>query len=221
MKRKQSHVIPTREALPDDPELLKDLLVAASGAIHDLEHQVAWFERMLWGRKSERVVPEGQGELFEEVDKTTAPEREAETDEDGDPPKMPKNRAKTKRGGKRAKKRSSFDDVIPKGLPEIVTQHTLADQGCACATCGGDLKVIGTDTRRRVEYQPGRFVVRVEVVETGVCPEHDDTLVTAEGEPHALQVLSCTPDGTGTRCSLHPRCHARTDRQAARGGRAA
>jgi hypothetical protein len=34
-------------------------------------------------------------------------------------------------------------------------------------------------------------------------------------------LLSCTPDGTGTRCSLHPRCHARTDRQAARGGRAA
>lgn len=188
MTRTKPQPIPTREQLPDDPELLKDLLVAASGAIVDLEHQVAWFERMLWGRKSERVVPEGQGELFAaKADPAPAPTTDDNSGNDDVPPKMPKERAKTKRGGKRKQKRRGFDDVIPPGLPEIVTRHTLAEQGCVCGTCGGELEVIHTDRRRRVEWQPGRFVVRVEEVESGVCRAHDNTVVTAEGEQHALR----------------------------------
>lgn len=187
MSRIERPTIPLREQLPDDPELLKDMLVAAAGALDDFEHQVAWFQRVMWGKKSERVaVPVGQGRLFD-PDKAAAEEAEAPVPVDNTPTKMPKKKAKTRRGGKRSQPRRSFDEVLPKGLPEVVTHHTLAEQGCVCAECGGELEVIGTDRRRRVEWQPGRFYIRVEMVETGVCRAHDSTVVTAPGAPHALR----------------------------------
>lgn len=187
----------SRDELPNDPEVLKDLLFAALTAVEDLENKLKWFKRMMWGRKSERAtdVPEGQADLF--PDGTERVEAEGDTSDTSDasdstsgdaiPPKMPSGTRRTRRGGKRTKKRGTFDQMIPKGLAERVTTITLQEAGCTCGVCGGPLDLLGTDRRRRIDYVPGHFVVDVTVVESGVCPLHRDAgIVTPEGPEHAI-----------------------------------
>ena len=54
--------------------------------------------------------------------------------------------------------------------------------GAACGVCGDPLSVLGTDTRRRLGFQPGHFYIQETVVQTGICSQHPhDSLHTPEG----------------------------------------
>ena len=41
-----------REELPDDPELLKEMVLQLAQSNEDLAQKVAWFQRAMWGKKS-------------------------------------------------------------------------------------------------------------------------------------------------------------------------
>ena len=182
-------VVPSsRDALPDDPELLKDMLWQVLMSNEELANQVSWFKRMMWGRKSEKLQDtEGQTSLFGEPEENTAKSADdaADDKQDGPPPKMPKDTVKTGRGGKRGKKRGTFKGgTVPENTPVHSSHFGL--EGLVCSVCGGVLSVIGTDTRQRVEYVPGHFIIEEAVVESGVCPDHREVIVTAEGPQYAL-----------------------------------
>jgi len=211
----QRVVDPTcREQLPNDLGLLKDMVLDLASfndkltqTNQELTQKVAWFQRALWGKKSERLTEtqtdDGpQTSLFDndqvEAEARAASAEEAETSKgdkskskgknDEKPVKMPgkKDKPKTRRGGKRSKKRGRFQGgTVPPGTP--IRTRTFNLDGCLCSTCGGPLRSIGTDKRQRVEYIPGHFIVDETVVESGVCASGaNHGIVTAEGSTYAL-----------------------------------
>ena len=44
-----------REELPDDPELLKEMVLQLAQSNEELAQKVAWFQRPMWGKQSERL----------------------------------------------------------------------------------------------------------------------------------------------------------------------
>lgn len=174
----------TRDALPDDAELLKDLLWSAlqsneelAQSKGELEQKIAWLQRMLFGKKSERLISPEQLALFEEAKKRLG----LDGAEDGPPPRMPDKKAKTQRGGARTTRRGTFlGGTVPKATPVQTTRIGLND--ATCPQCGKPLMKLGEDARNRVAWVPGHFVVRQTVVETGLCPDHPaHSLFTPEG----------------------------------------
>ena len=174
----------TREDLPDDAALLKEMLWSAlqsndqlAQSNDELSQKVSWLQRMLFGKKSEKLVSPDQLALFEEAKKRLGLDR---SDEEP-PPRLPKGKAKTRRGGKRDKKRGKFlGGTVPKNTPVETTRVELA--GETCPECGDTLTKLGEDSRKRVAWVPGHFVIRLTVVETGFCPKHPaESLFTPEG----------------------------------------
>lgn len=105
---------------------------------------------------------DGQGAAESRTDKANV---------DKPKPVMPKGPVKTKRGGAREKKRGSFlGGTVPANTP-VVTTHVCLD-GATCPVCAMPLTLLGADSRKRVEYVPGRFIIQETVVETGICLEH-------------------------------------------------
>ncbi len=167
----------TREALPDDPDVLKDMLLGALQSNDELAQKVSWLQRMLFGKKSERLVSADQLALFEEAKKRLGLDK----GEDEKPSRMPTGKTKTRRGGARSKKRGKFlGGTVPKNTPVETTRVDLQDE--TCPECGERLSKLGEDSRRRVAWVPGHFVVRETIVETGFCPHHPaESLHTPEG----------------------------------------
>lgn len=174
----------SRDELPDDAELLKEMLwnVMQSNDVlaqsnDELSQKVAWLQRMLFGKKSEKQVSADQLALFEEAKKRLGLDRS----DDDPPPRLPADKAKTRRGGKRDKKRGRFlGGTVPKNTPVQTTRFELGDE--SCPECGEPLTKLGEDSRKRVAWVPGHFVVRQTIVETGFCPNHPaESLFTPEG----------------------------------------
>jgi transposase len=205
----------SRDELPEDVGLLKAMLWEVLESHAELQQQVAWLKRALWGQKSEKMVSPEQLALFAEASKRLGLSQ-GEPDEephefgpadDGDgassdkptaekptpdeptpdkptpdkPVRMPTDKAKTRRGGKRDQKRGSFlGGTVPLGTP-VVTTHVCLN-GATCPICAKPLTLLGADSRKRVEFQPGRFIIQETVVETGICLEHPHgSLHTPEG----------------------------------------
>lgn len=180
-KASRNVVQPTSiDDLPSDPALLRAMLWEVLQSNDELAHQVAFLKRALWGKKSERDVSADQLALFEEVKKRLGLTKDGD-DGDESPVRMPKGKAKTKRGGKRDKKRGTFlGGTVPENTP-VKTTHIGLD-GATCPQCGDPLCLLGTDSRKRVGFEPGHFYVQETVVETGICPKHPhESLHTPEG----------------------------------------
>jgi len=168
----------TIDDLPSDPEVLRTLLWEVLQSIDELAHQIAFLKRALWGKKSEKHVSADQIALFEEVKKRRGLVKEENSDS---PLRMPKEKAKTKRGGKRDKKRGRFlGGTVPVDTP-VKTTHIGLD-GATCPQCGDLLCLLGTDSRKRVGFEPGHFYIDETIVETGLCLKHPhESLYTPEG----------------------------------------
>lgn len=180
-KPSQTVVQPTTpDDLPSEPSVLRAMLWEVLQSNDELAQQVAFLKRALWGKKSEKLVSKEQLALFEEVTKRLGLTKD-DTGNSGSPPRMPKTKAKTKRGGKRDKKRGRFvGGTVPADTP-VQTTHVRLD-GATCPECGSLLCVLGTDSRKRVGFQPGRFYIDETVVETGICSAHPhQSLFTPEG----------------------------------------
>lgn len=159
------------EELPDDVAALKQMLWSMLQTNDEMTQQIAWLKRQLWGQKSERLVSPDQLALFEELKKELE-ERATRGEEAAGPvERMPKTTRKTRRGGKRSKTRGAFmGGSVPPDTPVQSTEVELG--GACCPVCSGPLEVLGTDTRRRLGFQPGHFYIQETVVQTGLCPQH-------------------------------------------------
>lgn len=201
---KTTHQPKSPDDLPDDIGLLKAMLWEVLSAHDELTQQVAWLKRILWGKKSEKLVSPEQVALFmdasqrlglvpgdpgDEHHEHVSPSPDGAETGDGEsakpsgdkPSRMPVGRPKTRRGGKRDKPRGTFmGGTVPEGTPVETTRVCL--NGAACPVCEQPLALLGADSRKRVEFRPGHFYVLETVVETGICHQHPhDSLFTPEG----------------------------------------
>jgi transposase len=134
-------------ALPDDPDLLKAMLLAERAESERLRQIIKELQRHRFGRRAESL-PEEQLQLgLEEAEQVEAADQ-AENEE-----KMPAER--TARAGRRRTNRGA----LPAHLPRIEMVVDVAST--ICPSCSGSLHRIGEDVAERLDIVPAQFRVLV------------------------------------------------------------
>ena len=125
---------PAADALPDDPETLKAMLIAERVRAERLRQIIKEMQRHRFGRRAE-TLPEDQLVLaLEDVEQREAGEAaEAEAEVAG-------------RARGAAHKRRANRGSLPAHLPRIETVVDVEDKACPC--CAGELHRIGEDVQR-------------------------------------------------------------------------
>ena len=135
------------DALPDDPETLKAMLLAERVQNERLRQIIKELQRHRFGRRAE-TLPEDQMLLgLEDVEQAEA-DRAAQTD--GSSPADRQDRAHKRRINRGA---------LPAHLPRIEIVVDIDDKTCPC--CQGELHRIGEDKSERLDIVPAQFRVLV------------------------------------------------------------
>ncbi|MGS0827499.1 IS66 family transposase [Shewanella sp. 0m-8] len=126
--------------LPDDPALLKEIILQQQNKLLHLEEQFRLAQQKQFGKSAEGHS--GQGELFNEV------EVEAETlepDEIVEVSKPPRKKPVRK--------------PLPVDLPREVMTHDISAADKICDCCGGDLHQMGEEKSEKLEFVPAQVKV--------------------------------------------------------------
>ena len=137
--------------------------------IEQLTHEIAWFKRHKFAKRSEQLSPE-QGSLLDDLLDTDIAAIEAEL-KTLNPPAAP---AEPRQQPKRA--------PLPAQFPRTVIRHEPQNTQCAC---GCPLQRIGEDISEKLDYTPGVFTVEQHVRGKWACRQCE-TLIQA---PVPAQVI--------------------------------
>src|ERR1700726_2616563 len=167
------------DALPNDPMMLKAMLLAERVQNERLRQIIKDLQRHQFGRRAE-TLPEDQMLLgLEDVEQTAA--SDAADAEQATPA--------ARQAG--AAKRRANRGALPAHLPRIETTIDLDDKTCLC--CQGALHRIGEDRSERLDIVPAQFRVLVTIrpkyacrkYNEGVYPQLEPARPTPDGLPHS------------------------------------
>ena len=196
--------LPTAEQLPDDPEVLKRMILELLATLQrseqdkqQLRDRLDLLLRRLYGPRSERVNPD-QLLLFDE------PAEEPTPATPSPPPK------KARPHGRRR---------LPENLPRRVVHHQLSDAERQCV-CGHQRLDIGSDVSEQLDWRPASFFVWQHHVHKYLCPHcskrdasANATPTRADAEPidlatvapsESVNVVSAGPIGPAIRAAARP-----------------
>jgi len=166
-------VTTSAEALPDDPGLLKAMLLAERAESERLRQMIKELQRHRFGRRAESL-PEEQLQLgLEEAEQVVAT-GEAESEA--------KNPAE---GKARAAKRRANRGALPAHLPRVETVVDVASTVCPC--CSGTLHRIGEDVAERLDIVPAQFRVLVVRRPKYACRTCEDVVVQAAAPARLIE----------------------------------
>jgi transposase len=153
------------DTLPDDPELLKAMLLAERCESERLRQIIKELQRHRFGRRAE-TLPEEQMLLgLEDVEQVAAC-GEAEQDEstpDG--------------GAARVRKHRGNRGALPIHLPRIEVVVDIDDKTCPC--CKGELHRIGENKSERLDLVPAQFRILVTRRPKYACRSCEDCVMQA------------------------------------------
>ncbi|WP_313489246.1 IS66 family transposase, partial [Stutzerimonas nitrititolerans] len=180
-------MIAVPESLPDDPILLKHLLLLASeqaaakdARIEQLQEQVALLRHKLFSPKSERSPEDAdspQLAMFNEAEELI----EALAAE---PAEAEEVVAPVKRRGKRK--------PLPANLPRVEVIHELPEHELTCA-CGACKQVIGEETSEQLEIIPMQVRVIRHIRKTYACKACETAPVTADKPAQLIEKSLASP----------------------------
>jgi transposase len=134
------------QALPDNPDLLKAMLLAERAESERLRQIIKELQRHRFGRRAE-TLPEEQLQLgLEDVEQVEAAGH-AESE------------AKVPERQQRAARRRLNRGALPAHLPRLETLVDIASK--ICPGCSGQLHRIGEDVAERLDIVPAQFRVLV------------------------------------------------------------
>src|ERR1700681_708309 len=161
------------DALPDDLETLKAMLLAERVQNERLRQIIKKLQRHRFGRRAE-TLPEDQMLLgLEDVEQAEA-NRAAETDGSS-----PADRQV------RAHKRRINRGALPAHLPRIEIVVDIDDKTCPC--CQGELHRIGEDKSERLDIVPAQFRVLVTRRPKYACRTCEDGVVQAPAPARLIE----------------------------------
>jgi transposase len=179
---------PPAELLPDDPAVLKSMILELLATLHDkdrelegVRHRLDLLLRRLYGPRSERFDP-NQPLLFAEL--AEAPSQ------DTAPPPADAAEAQPKR-----KARPHGRRQMPKGLRHEARHHELPEAERVCPDCGEVRIDIGVDQSSQLDYQPASLFVIDHLVHKYLCvgcskseqPSHGQQTSSEPEQPQVLQ----------------------------------
>ena len=153
------------DALPDDLETLKAMLLAEQCESERLRQIIKEMQRHRFGRRAE-TLPEDQMLLgLEDVEQMAASDA-AIADQS----------APTERAA-RAEKRRTNRGSLPAHLPRVDIDDDIDSRTCPC--CQGELHRIGEDKSERLDIVPAQFRVLVTRRPKYACRRCEDGVVQA------------------------------------------
>jgi len=161
------------EALPDDTDMLKAMLLAERAESERLRQIIKELQRHRFGRRAESL-PEEQLQLgLEEAEQAEAA-GQAESEENT--PAERKTRAARRRANRGA---------LPAHLPRIDTLVDVASM--ICPGCSGPLHRIGEDVAGRLDIVPAQFRVLVVRRPKYACRSCEDVVVQAAAPARLIE----------------------------------
>ena len=146
------------EQLPNDTDTLKQMVLTLLGQIDDLNGQLYYLKRQLFGKKSEKLNP-AQRLLFENL----YDEVKAKVEEQ----KQPKSKVVKKRKNANHKGRRQ----LPANLPRKVIEIEPREEEKVCSQCNSEKQRIGREETEKLEYVPASFYVKKYVRYKYACKE--------------------------------------------------
>jgi len=156
---------PTVE-LPKDVGTLQQMIVELLADVDDLNKQLAWYKRYVFGRRSEKVDP-SQLILFED-DRAGAEESPQETSvDDSSRPKKHNSNHKGRR-------------PLAAELPRERIEHHPPKEQQICSECGHQKEIIGEKITKQLDYVPASFVVRQHIRYKYACKQCQEGVCIAD-----------------------------------------
>jgi transposase len=144
------------DQLPDDANTLKQMVITLLSQIDDLNGQLYYLKRQLFGKKSEKLNP-AQRLLFENLydEVRVKLQQQQET-------KKPKARNNSNHQGRKP---------LPADLPRKVIEIEPAEEEKVCPVCHKQKHRIGSQETEKLEYVPASFYVKKYVRYKYACKD--------------------------------------------------
>lgn len=162
----RSDASPSPEHLPDDPAVLKQMILELLATLHHrdreldgVRHRLDQLLRRLYGPRGERFDP-NQPLLFGALAEEQPPASDASA-ASAPPTAEPDRKPKPAPHGRR---------TLPAHLPRQRRDYELSLAERLCATCGETRVEIGVETSEQLEYRPASLFVVEHCVHKYVCP---------------------------------------------------
>jgi transposase len=136
---------PSIEQLPKDVSTLQQMVLTLLGQIDDLNGQLYYLRRQLFGRKSEKLDPQ-QRLLFESLYNDV----QARIEQQKPKSKKIKPRRNANHKGRRP---------LPDDLPREVIEIEPPKEEKVCSVCNSEKQRIGSEETEKLEYIPASFKV--------------------------------------------------------------
>src|SRR6202035_4938211 len=163
----------TAATLPDDPDLLKAMLLAERAESERLRQIIKELQRHRFGRRAESL-PEEQLQLGLEAEQVEAAE-EAKTEE---------NEPARRKAG--AARRRANRGALPAHLPRI--EMVVDDiESTNCPGCAGPLHRIGEDVAERLDIVPAQFRVLVVRRPKYACRRCEDVVMQSAAPARLIE----------------------------------
>jgi transposase len=146
------------DQLPDDTNMLKQMVVTLLSQIDDLNGQLYYLKRQLFGKKSERLNPAQRllfENLYDEVKAKVQQQQQPETEK-------PKTINNSNHKGRKP---------LPADLPRKTIEIEPAEKEKTCPVCHKQKQRIGSEETEKLEYVPASFYVKKYVRYKYACKD--------------------------------------------------
>jgi transposase len=153
------------EQLPDDPRVLRQMVLQLLGNVEDLQQQLVWYQRHLFGPRAEKLDP-NQTLLFELLAQAAPTPAAAPATPVAKSPAPP-----SRRHGR---------VPLPAHLPRERIEHHPPQEALVCRQCGGAKERMGEEITEQLDYVPASFIVRQHVRVKYACKQCQEGVVIAD-----------------------------------------
>lgn len=179
MTTETQHITATSssEQLPTDVSTLQQMVLTLLGQIDDLQGQLYYLKRQLFGKRSEKLDPNQRllfENLYNEV-QARIEQQEQEQQKTSTPKK--KSRPNANHKGRRP---------LPSSLPRETIVIEPEPEEKVCAECHNDKSKIGEEVTEKLEYIPASFYVKRYVRPKYGCKTCDNTIVIGALPPMVI-----------------------------------
>jgi len=163
----------SKEQLPTDTSTLQEMVLTLLSQIDDLNGQLYYLKRQLFGKKSEKLNP-AQRLLFENL----YDQVKAKVEEQRQPKaKKVKVRKNVNHKGRKP---------LPKDLPRETIEIEPTEKEKTCPVCNNEKQRIGSEVTEKLEYVPASFYVKKYVRHKYACKQCESNISIGQLPPMAI-----------------------------------
>ena len=163
----------SKEQLPTNVDTLQQMVLTLLGQIDDLQGQLYYLKRQLFGKKSEKLNPAQRllfENLYDEVKAKVEKERQPEV-------KKVEVRKNANHKGRKP---------LPADLPRKVMEIEPSEEEKTCSVCNNEKQRIGSEETEKLEYVPASFYVKKYVRYKYACKECQSNISIGQFPPMAI-----------------------------------